>query len=147
MSKKIITSSTNQTVKDLVRLKDRKGVWAEGSFLVEGRRELERAINCGFELQDFLYCPEFKSDQWMPETAASSETTLSKEAFNKIATRDANDGVIGVFKQKTWKLSDLSALKKGKDAFVVAVEDVEKPGNLGAILRTADAAGVDAVIP
>lgn len=144
----VITSPTNQKIKDLVRLKERKGDKAEGFFAVEGLREVSRAIQCRFELAEFYQCVEILPT--LPENLRIDEKAtvnhISREAFQKIAVREGADGLVGVFKTRSFHLDSLADILKNKIPLLVAVEDVEKPGNLGAILRTADAAGVHAVI-
>jgi TrmH family RNA methyltransferase len=149
MSKIVISSATNQTIKDLVRLKDRKGERAVRSFVVEGFREINRAVQAGFLIEDFFYC----EDELQPESRVLMErlrlqriAEVSKDAFAKVATRDGSDGLIGVFKHKKSSFDDVKMRAVDSDLFIVVIENVEKPGNLGAILRSADAAGVHGVI-
>ena len=143
-----ITSPTNPKIKDLVRLKDRKGERAEECFVVEGLREINRAFQSGFELLELYQCLVLIPD--LPKTLVAKTyvalTYISQEAFQKVAVREGSDGLIAVFKARTIGLESLTTLVVGKVPLIVAAEDVEKPGNLGAILRTADAAGVHAVV-
>lgn len=143
-----ITSPTNPKIKDLVRLKDRKGERAESCFVVEGLREITRACHSGFDLVELYQCltllPELPKTLVMKSDIVLAH--ISQEAFQKVAVRDGSDGVIAVFKTRVFDLESLNSVIAGKVPLVVAAEDVEKPGNLGAILRTADAAGVHAVI-
>lgn len=149
MSKIVISSPTNQTIKDLVRLKERKGERAAGSFVVEGFREIDRAVQAGFMIVDFFYC----EDELQPESRALMErmrlqriAAVSKDAFAKVVTREGSDGLVGVFKQKKSSFDDVKMRAGDIDLFIVVIENVEKPGNLGAILRSADASGVHGVI-
>jgi len=149
MSKIVISSPTNQTIKDLVRLKERKGDRSGMSFVVEGCREIYRAVQSGFLIEDFFYCEE----ELQPESRVLIESMrlqriaeVSKDAFSKVATREGSDGVIGVFKQKKSSFDDVKTRASDSDLFIMVIENVEKPGNLGAVLRSADAAGVHGVI-
>lgn len=144
----VITSPTNQKIKDLVRLKDRKSDRADSEFVVEGLREIRRAQQSGFELVEIYLCPELLKEQMIDIDISHVEyqNEISREVFQKIAVRDGSDGIVAVFKTKLATLESLSKSLHDKIPLLVAVEDVEKPGNLGAILRTADAAGVHAVI-
>lgn len=143
----LITSSTNPIVKELVRLKDGKGERSEAEFLVEGRREIERAIANNFDLTDLYICPEIcDSPQEGIVKNARRSTTMSWPAFSKIVVRERSDGLIAVFCRRSLSFADLAPKMTGKTPLILALEDVEKPGNLGAVLRTADAAGVNAVI-
>ena len=149
MSLIVIASPSNQTIKDLVRLKDRRGERAEHSFVVEGRREIERAMASNFVLEDFFYCPQEldASGRSLVESVSSPRRAeVSKEAFAKIATREGVDGMVAVFTQKKNSFSDIEKKAAKAPIFVVVVEDVEKPGNLGAVLRTADGSGVHGVV-
>lgn len=151
MNKDVITSPTNQRIKDLVRLKDRKGEQAESAFLIEGMREIERALQCGFVLEQIYVCPKLSNklpsaDFTKVSESAGEETEISEEAYNKVATREGGDGLLAVCKTKIFNLSDLTQHVSQKTPLIVAVEELEKPGNLGAILRSADAAKVDAVV-
>jgi TrmH family RNA methyltransferase len=145
----VISSPTNQTIKELVRLKDRKGERAERSFVVEGRREIERAIKSGFVLEDLFYCPDVLDKRARDIVDRAGEARLaevSAEAFAKVATREGADGLIAVFETRVRSFQDIERKAGQNHIFLVALEDIEKPGNLGAVLRTADGAGVHGVI-
>lgn len=137
-----ITSLQNPRVKQLVRLReDKKQRQKDGLILVEGYDELTLALACGFHPQTLLSAPELASQTL---TAPNAETvTVSRAVFEKISYRDNPDGWLGLFPMP---ISNLDDLKLSETPLVIVAESVEKPGNLGAILRTADAAGVDAVL-
>lgn len=144
-----IVSPSNQTIKDLVRLKDRKSERAERSFVVEGRREIERALSAQFKLEELYFCLDETDDQsaqLIQDVRPSQLAEVSKAAFSKVATRDGSDGLLAVFAIPTLTQDDIIQRACGKDIFLLAMENVEKPGNLGAVLRTADGAGVHGVI-
>jgi TrmH family RNA methyltransferase len=144
-----ITSLQNPRVKQLVKLRDRRDRDEAGLFLVEGYREVRRALEKNIRLHELYFCPEWflgENEPGLIEQARQAGTQLfelSKDAFAKCAYRDRPDGLLAVAPQ--WK-HGLADLKLGPHPFLLVVESIEKPGNLGTILRSADAAGVDGVI-
>lgn len=147
---KHITSTQNQSVKNIVALQSKaKTRKKTKSFTVEGLRELQLAFMAGYEAISIFWCPEILSEtafkNWKGMFDLNTEvTSVSLAVYRKMVMRDTTEGVIGVLKQKDAKLRDWRP--KNKDPFFLILESIEKPGNLGAILRTADASGVDAVI-
>lgn len=141
----LITSLQNAKVKEAVKLRDRRPRQESDLFIIEGYRELTRALDAGRAVQTLFYCPEFFLGSNEHTVIARCKTALrcTKEVFAKISYRDRPDGLVAVALQYHLKLSDLQ-LKK--NPFIVVAESIEKPGNLGTILRSCDAAGVDAVI-
>ncbi|NJN79457.1 MAG: RNA methyltransferase [Anaerolineales bacterium] len=137
-----ITSTQNPKIKHIVKLReDKRQRQKDDLILVEGFDELTLAFNCGLIPQTLLTSPELASK---PLTFPQAETlTLSRAVFEKISYRDNPDGWLGIF--PTPKTS-LEEIKLSDPALVIVAESLEKPGNLGAILRTADAAKVDAVL-
>ncbi|MGJ8638658.1 MAG: TrmH family RNA methyltransferase [Opitutaceae bacterium] len=150
MEEAYIQSRNNEQVKNLVKLRERKHRDRQERFLVEGLRETEHALGANFEIENIYYCPEFfMSDahsDFIDQQRRSGERTLirmSEEAFAKAAYREGPDGILGVGAQQGSSLSDLNI---SKAPLLLVLEGIEKPGNLGAILRSADGAGADAVI-
>lgn len=152
----LITSLQNPKIKEVVKLRDRKPRDESKLFLIEGYRELKRAIDSGRKIQALFYCPEFFLGENEGDLIQQCKAALhnlkpgepgliqcSKEVFAKISYRDRPDGLLAVAPQVHLKLSDL---KLKKNPFILVAESIEKPGNLGTILRSCDAAGVDAVI-
>jgi len=137
-----ISSLQNPRVKHLVKLReDKKQRQRDGLILVEGHDELTLALACGFEPHTLLTAPELASQ---PLAFSLAEIlTVSKAVFEKISYRENPDGWLGVFPMPNRTLADLTL---SENPLVIVAESVEKPGNLGAILRTADAAGVEAVL-
>lgn len=144
-----ITSAKNQKVRDAIKLTDRRQRDLTGLMLIEGVKELVLAIKGGVSINRLFYCEDlFKgSEQDIILKAAAAQSVelipVSTHVFEKMAYREDSFGVIAVAKQPIKTLSDIP-LKKSP--LIIVVEGVEKPGNLGAILRSADAAGVDCVI-
>lgn len=138
-----ITSLQNPTIKRLVRLRHhRREREAEGIILVEGARELTRALNAGFVARELYLCPAlFSQETQAGELLVHAHTELSPEAFEKVSGREKPDGVLGIFVAPTPRFPELN-----KDAVVVVLHGLEKPGNVGAIIRTADAVGAAAVL-
>jgi RNA methyltransferase, TrmH family len=149
MPVEIITSLQNPRLKRLVRLRDRRARDEEKAFLVEGYREVRRALEKKVSMDELYYCPDWflgENEPALLEQAAAAGAKLfelSKEAFAKVAYRERPDGILAVAPQ--WKRT-LESLELPAEPFLLIVEAIEKPGNLGTILRSADAAGCDAVI-
>lgn len=143
---KQITSAQNPFIKSLVLLQEKaKARKQSGTFLIEGQREIELALKGNYELETILICTEL-ADSTNNLTIRNSNTPIieiSKEVYQKLAYRDTTEGVLAVAKIKTLALSDL---KLPENPLIVVMEAIEKPGNIGAMLRTCDAAKVDAVI-
>jgi TrmH family RNA methyltransferase len=149
MPVELITSLQNPRLKRLVRLRDRRSRDEERAFLVEGYREVRRALERKVTLDELYFSPEWFLGENEPTLLAEAEAAgarlfeLSKPAFAKVAYRERPDGILAVAPQWT---RTLEALALPPAPFVLVVEAIEKPGNLGTILRSADAAGCDAVI-
>ena len=133
----LLTSGQNPKIKDLLLLetksRERK---ARGLFVVEGRREYERAVAAGWQTET-LFVREGE-----PE-AGQADFLVSAALYEKIACRGGTEGIVAVMRMQERKLADLPL---SPAPLILVLESVEKPGNLGAVLRTADAAGVDAVL-
>ena len=147
MSLKTIISPQNVLIKQLVVLKEKsRERKKKGLFLIEGKRELSLAIRAGYTIKTLLFDAELISESELkPLINAASETIeISKDIFSKLAHRNTTEGVIAVAKSKPHSISNLQ-FSSGNPLILVA-EAPEKPGNIGALLRTADAANLDAVI-
>jgi TrmH family RNA methyltransferase len=144
-----ITSIHNPRIKALTKLRKRSERDEQGVFITEGYRPITRALAAGFHFDELCYSPEWflgTNEQKVLEDAQEAGATLTrlgKEAFAKIAYRERPEGLIGVGKQ--WHTS-LDQLNLSDNPFLIVVEAIEKPGNLGTILRSADATGAEAVI-
>lgn len=145
-----ITSLTNPRVKAAVRLRDRRERETTGLTIVDGAREILRALDAGVHVEiaflapDLLRAPDALAVaarlRHRPTTFEAAPPVLAKVAFG-----ERSDGVVAIVRTPARTLTDLDHLLPG-DPLVVVLEAVEKPGNLGAVLRTADAAGAAAVI-
>jgi TrmH family RNA methyltransferase len=148
MPPEFVQSRQNPRVQNLARLRERAHRDEQGLFLVEGRRELERALARGV-IAEIYFCPEnFRDDssQALVDHAAESGVAtcqLAPPAFEKVSLREGPDGLLGVARAWTTNLADLPL---GNPALVLVIERVEKPGNLGALLRTAEAAGAAVIV-
>lgn len=137
-----IESLSNLQIKNIVKLRqfsrERK---EQGLFLIEGYREISLALKAGVEIKNLIYSPEYIKQ----ELAIDEEKIIevAKKVFAKVSYRENPDGFLAVAKIKEQNLEDI---KLSANPLLVILEAVEKPGNLGAILRTADAVGLDAVI-
>ena len=144
----LITSPSNPKVKRLLALQQKSSERRErGLFVVEGRRELQHCIDAGFEVDTVFVCPALQPDVfrgWLPRNEGrTKEFEVSEEVYAKIAMREGTEGVIAEVRMPERRLEDLPL---PRNPLVVVLERVEKPGNLGAVLRSADAAGADAVL-
>ena len=147
---KLISSPQNPGIKSLLQLQEKsRSRRKEGLFVVEGKRELSLAVKGGYELREIYFFPELFSSEDLQHLSkkAFSEADLieiSKEVYQKIAYRGSTEGVLAVAAEKDLSLEKV--LFKNKNPLILVAEAPEKPGNIGALLRTADAAAVDAVI-
>ncbi len=137
-----ITSLQNPRIKHIIKLRDDKKIRKQdGLMLVEGFDEIQLALSAGHIPQSLLSSPELVSRHL--DVSAGESLTVSRAVFEKISYRDNPDGWLGVFPIPKTSLDEVPL----SDApLVIVTESIEKPGNLGAILRTADAASVDAVL-
>ncbi len=147
---KQITSSQNSYIKSLVLLQDKAKARKEaGLFIIEGKREIELAIKGNYEIETILFLPEICTENQIKNFLnfeifkSLNLIEINKDVYQKLAYRDTTEGIIAVAKTKTLSLKDL---KLSDNPLILIAESPEKPGNVGALLRTADAAKLDAVI-
>ncbi len=143
---KVITSIQNPLVKSFVLLQEKaKARKQSGTFLMEGKREIELAIQAGYEIETLLFLPDLISIAQVNQITKQQIPLIeiNKEVYQKLAYRDTTEGIVAVAKSKSMLLSDL---KLSENPLLLIAEAPEKPGNIGALLRTADAAHLDAVI-
>ena len=141
-----ITSAQNPKIKQLLALQQKSSLRREtGLFVVEGRREIRHCIDAGFEIDSVFFCPDVcpQEEATAGLAAGTKVFEVDGKVYAKAAYREGTEGMMAEVKTREMKLEDL-ALKE--NPLIAVLESVEKPGNLGAVLRSADAAGVDAVI-
>jgi RNA methyltransferase, TrmH family len=130
----VITSTDNPRVRDVLRLRKSRERRRDGLFVAEGTREVERALAAGLTPRAIYLAPEL-----LPEWARPGAEEVSPRVLARMAYRAEPEGVLGVFEQPKRPLPVRPTL-------VLVAVDIEKPGNLGAMARTADAAGADALL-
>ena len=159
MRTETVTSASNPKIKNLLLLQEKSRARREqGLFVVEGLRELEHCVAAGFAVRTLFVCPEIagsSEEVSFPEpsaffTGSGKDTSfeplcveIPEQLYRKVAYRDSTEGVIA---EVEWRALSLNDLKLPANPLIMVLESVEKPGNLGAVLRSADAAGADAVL-
>lgn len=149
-----ITSAQNPKIKELLALQEKSRARREkGLFVVEGRRELGHCLDAGYKARTIFVCKEILGEDGLAEILGNGSRTNGGKApdiieitpalYEKVAYRGGTEGVIAEIYTKETQLEDLVL---GKEPLIMVLESVEKPGNLGAVLRSADAAGADAVV-
>ncbi|MCX2720429.1 TrmH family RNA methyltransferase [Lentiprolixibacter aurantiacus] len=147
---KHISSLQNPLVRQILQLKEKKrGRDKTGLFILEGQRELQLALRGGYEITKVFFCADIISLEELanlfPSVAADIEAIeLSREVYRRVAYREKTEGMLALAKAKSHKLQDLEFHRR--NPLILIAQSPEKPGNLGALLRTADAADLDAVI-
>jgi RNA methyltransferase, TrmH family len=147
-NKTVITSPKNPRIRELIDLQKPRHRKESGLIIIEGLKEAKMAVSAGVEIHSVFFCKELIQDiNTLPfkfnPNAGYEMTEVSKAVYAKIAYRENSSGFILTATRPERKLQDLRLSEK---PLVIVLENVEKPGNLGAVLRTADAAGVDAVL-
>jgi len=143
---KSISSLQNPLVKQVIQLLEKsRERRSTGQFVIEGRREIELALKGGYQLQTIMICPDIFSENAseinFPET---QYIEISPEVYQKLAYRKTTEGILAIAESKELSLDALRI--KNENPLILVAEAPEKPGNIGALLRTADAANLDAVI-
>ncbi len=150
---KQISSFQNPLIKQVLMLQEKSRERRKtGLFIIEGRREIELALKGGYSIKTLLYCSEIISEeefQYLNIDKATELIEISLDIYKKIAYRTSTEGVIAIAEAKSLSLENLildSNSYRDKNLLILVAEAPEKPGNIGALLRTADAANLDAVI-
>ena len=148
-----LTSTANPRVKAVVRLRDRRERDATGLTIVDGVREIGRALDAGVEVVEAFACrgagqqPRGDGAPGAPgRPPARPRRRSPAPVLDRIAFGDRSDGIVAIVRMPRPALADIHFPAPPATPLIVVVEGVEKPGNLGAILRSADGAGVDAVV-
>ncbi|MDR1582591.1 MAG: RNA methyltransferase [Prevotellaceae bacterium] len=141
MQRETITSLQNSKIKNIVLLREKSRERNKQMlFPVEGKREINMAVSGGYIIDSLFICSEFAEENYF---SARYIYEVNRKVFEKIAYREDSDGFLALMTMKSNSLHNINVFG---NPFIIVLEAVEKPGNLGAILRTADAANVDAVI-
>ncbi|MCK4550057.1 MAG: RNA methyltransferase [Candidatus Krumholzibacteria bacterium] len=144
-----ITSTSNSRIRSIIKLSRRSERVKTGLMPVEGIREVSRALEAGVEFRETCYCPEIADGMQEKElldqlaAAGAQMTEVSSHVFGKIAYRESVGGIIAIAVRRDHPLEDLPS---GGNPLLLVVDHLEKPGNLGAIFRSADGAGATGVI-
>lgn len=148
----LLTSLQNPRVKEVVQLRDRRTRDSTNKFIIEGYRELLRAADANKKIDQLFICRELflgENEEALIERLQAKKTQVipcSETVFRKISYRDRPDGLVAVASQEHLDLQHLEKRLKNRNPFLVVAEAIEKPGNLGTILRSSDAVAVDALI-
>ena len=148
-----ISSTQNPKVKRLLALQEKSSERRKsGLFVVEGRRELQHCIEAGYEIESVFVELKNEESRFALHSSLRNIFTVSPHVYERIAYRGSTEGIIAIVKARHFTLEDISCAAlpptggAGRGALFIVLESVEKPGNLGAVLRSADAAGATAVI-
>ena len=144
---KEIHSIQNPTIKNILKLQDKSRERKKsGLFIIEGKREISLALKGNYIIKMILFCEDLITLDKI-QNLGNDQTeiiSISKEVYQKIAYRDTTEGLISVVETKTNNLKNIEF--NTTTPLVLVAESPEKPGNIGALLRTADAANIDAVL-
>ncbi|WP_047788695.1 TrmH family RNA methyltransferase [Tenacibaculum mesophilum] len=143
---KQISSTQNAYIKELLKLQEKsRERKKKGLFLVEGQREISLVVKGGYEIDTLLFVADMFTEESVNKilNKAANCIEITKEVYQKLAYRDTTEGIIAVVKAKNFDLDTIEF--NTTTPLVLVMEGIEKPGNIGAMLRTADAANVDAV--
>lgn len=139
-----ITSPQNSKVKLINRLRSKRGREQENLFVIDYERDLDRAIAQGYEIEFLLYCPSVADESALAEFSNTQIYEVSEQVLNKVSYRENSTGIVAVLKAMQTK--GLSDLEQASIQNAIGLVDLRKPGNIGALLRTADATGFDAIL-
>lgn len=149
----LLSSTQNPRIKQTIDLRERSQRDTAGLFIIEGYRELMRAFEGGQVIEELFFCPSLflgVNENALIARMQQKGARLfecNEKVFHKLSYRDRPDGLLGVAKQKHLLFDDLSKIIAAKkNPFLIVAEAIEKPGNLGTILRSSDAVGVDGVL-
>ena len=141
----LITSHHNPKIKSLIALDKPRERKKQCLFVIEGKKEISLALAANYKIGNLFFCEELITRNEVERLKIEDKLLIpvSREVFDKIAVRENSGGIVAVAEQKVHRLDEI---KLSTNPLILVLEAVEKPGNLGAILRTADAAGIDAVV-
>jgi TrmH family RNA methyltransferase len=144
-----IKSLQNARVKAAVKLRDRRGRDKQGRFVIDGPRELEHALAANVEFTEVFYCAELVASSAARDLLCKLKATpaevmqVTTPVWRKLAYGGRRDGIVAVANPPARRLADI---RLHEAALIVVLDDLEKPGNVGAIIRSADATGADGIL-
>ncbi|MFA5713080.1 MAG: RNA methyltransferase [Bacteroidales bacterium] len=139
-----ITSATNPNIRELIQLKEKAAKRRErGLFVIEGRKELRFAVEAGYIVESLFFCRKLIDDGELAHFKSNKLFEVESDLYTKIAYRGKSEGVVAIAKVKN---HPLSSIKLSSNPLLLILEGVEKPGNIGAAVRSADALGIDAIV-
>ncbi len=142
---KQIQSLQNPLIKNILKLQEKSRERKKQQlFIIEGKREVELAFKSDFEIESLLFISKKIEPHYIKQFNAKEVIEITPEIYQKIAYRESTEGIIAVAKSKYINLKSLTF--KNKYPLILVLEGIEKPGNIGAMIRSADAANIDAVI-
>ena len=153
-----ITSTNNKKIKEVVTLIEKSKERRLCSlFIVEGVREITSCIKGGYKIKSLFYNNSIHTLDSIKELIPSISNinnpnnniclySLDARVYSKIAYREDTEGIVAQVEAKTFTLNDIKFNKRWDNPLILILESIEKPGNIGALLRTADACGIDAVL-
>ena len=142
---KQIQSVQNTFIKNILKLQEKSRERKKQQlFVIEGKREIELAFKGQFEIDSLLFIPQKIEYDYLKQFNAREVIEITPEVYQKIAYRESTEGIIAIAKSKYIDLNSL--IFKNKEPLILVIEGIEKPGNIGAMIRSADAANIDAII-
>lgn len=142
-----IESLQNPLIKTVLKLQEKsRERKKQGLFVIEGKREIGLAKESDFDIGTLLFCADYIDEQEVVALCDQNtkQISISKTVYQKIAYRETTEGLIALTKTKNFSLETIQFSRQ--NPLILVAESIEKPGNIGALLRTADAANVDAVL-
>lgn len=142
---KRIESLQNPLIKNILKLQEKsRERKKQGFFVVEGKREVQLAIKGGYTIDTLMYVSDIVDEAFVNQHYGFEIIQITSEVYQKVAYRESTEGIMALVKVKSHTLQDLQF--QSNNPLILIAEGIEKPGNIGAMLRTADAANIDAVI-
>lgn len=144
MTQEHITSPQNSKVKLVNRLRSKRGRETEQLFVIDYERDLERALEQAYHIEFVMICPTVANDAIYDIIGQASAYTVTEQVLNKISYRENSSGFVAVMQAKP--MQGLDALQHSGAKHIIGLVDLRKPGNIGALMRTADATHTDAIL-
>ena len=142
---KKIESLQNSLIKNILKLQEKsRERKKQGLFVIEGKREIQLALKGNYKITSLLFVSGKIQNDYLHQFSGIELVEINQEVYQKIAYRESTEGIIAIAKTKDLSLTSIKF--KSDIPLILVAESIEKPGNIGAMLRTADAANIDAVI-